>query len=122
LQQPFFLSSCFRRIFLFFSTAYASEPNFFSSAGGVFYSDQNHCQPPLSTTSDPSDRSTDRIKTPSCQPGAFYSNPPSGQPHFSSNPLIFKEFSERSAPEVVRIIGACSGPSTDFRKDFAIHA
>src|SRR5690606_38128550 len=49
-----------------------------------------------------------------CQPGAFYSNPPSGQPLFSSNPLIFKEFSERTAPEVVRIIGQPFRPSTCF--------
>jgi hypothetical protein len=46
-----------------------------------------------------------KIKPPPCQPGAFYSNSPSGQPLFSSNSLIFKEFSERAAPEEVRIIG-----------------
>jgi hypothetical protein len=48
---------------------------------------------------------TNKIKPPPCQPGAFYSNSPSGQSLFSSNPLNFKEFSERTAPEVVRIIG-----------------
>ncbi|TXH91807.1 MAG: hypothetical protein E6Q72_10130, partial [Pseudomonas sp.] len=46
--------------------------------------------------------------------GAFYSNPPSGQPLFSFNPLISKEFSERTAPEVVRIIGQSLIPSTAF--------
>src|SRR5690606_27531153 len=73
---------------------------------------------PLSTTSftasDPSDRSTNRAQPPPCQPGAFYSNPPSGQPLFSFNPLIYKEFSERTAPEVVRIIGQTFIPSTAF--------
>jgi hypothetical protein len=48
---------------------------------------------------------TNKIKPPPCQPGAFYSNSPSGQALFSSNSLNFKEFSERTAPEVVRIIG-----------------
>jgi hypothetical protein len=61
----------------------------------------NHPFQPLSIRTD---RSTDKIKPPPCQPGAFYLNPPSGQPLFSSNSLIFKEFSERTAPEVVRII------------------
>ncbi|MDQ7986205.1 hypothetical protein QYS36_14785, partial [Pseudomonas sp. G34] len=37
--------------------------------------------------------------------GAFYSNSPSVQPLFSSNSLIYKEFSDQAAPEVVRIIG-----------------
>jgi hypothetical protein len=48
---------------------------------------------------------TNKIKPPPCQSGAFYSNSPSGQSLFSSNSLNFKEFSERTAPEVVRIIG-----------------
>jgi hypothetical protein len=65
---------------------------------------------PLSTTSfQPLSiyliEATNKIKPPPCQPGAFYSNSPSGQSLFSSNPLNFKEFSERTAPEVVRIIG-----------------
>jgi hypothetical protein len=33
---------------LFYSTTCAFDPNFFSPAGGAFYSVQNRCQPPLS--------------------------------------------------------------------------
>jgi hypothetical protein len=47
---------------------------------------------------------------------------PSVQLLFSSNSLNFKEFSERTAPEVVRIIGAQFRASTPFCKDFVILA
>ena len=47
-----------------------------------------------------------RIQPPPCQPGAFYSNPPSVQPFYFANLLIYKRFCLRTAPEVVRIIGA----------------
>ncbi|WP_278349464.1 hypothetical protein, partial [Stutzerimonas kunmingensis] len=47
-----------------------------------------------------------RIQPPPCQPGAFYLNPPSVQPFYFANLLIYKRFFLRTAPEVVRIIGA----------------
>ena len=47
-----------------------------------------------------------RIQLPPCQPGVFYSNPPSVQPFYFANLLIYKRFCLRAAPEVVRIIGA----------------
>ncbi|MBU0562384.1 MAG: hypothetical protein KJ890_02370 [Gammaproteobacteria bacterium] len=47
-----------------------------------------------------------RIQPPPCQPGAFYSNPRSVQPFYFDNLLIYKRFFLRTAPEVVRIIGA----------------
>ncbi|MFT0624044.1 hypothetical protein ACMHYQ_15440, partial [Ectopseudomonas guguanensis] len=53
---------------LFYSTTCAFDPNFFSPAGGAFYSVQNRCQPPLSTAFDPFDRSSDRIKPLPCRP------------------------------------------------------
>jgi len=44
--------------------------------------------------------------------GAFYINPPSVQPSFFANFLIYKKFYLRTAPEVVRIIGPSPGTST----------
>src|SRR5690606_22770240 len=61
-----------------------------------------------------SNQSTNRIKPPPCQPGAFYSNPPPPQPLFSSNSLFNKEFSDPDAPEEVRIIGPQISSSTTF--------
>ncbi|MCQ4244449.1 hypothetical protein NAV25_05315, partial [Pseudomonas stutzeri] len=49
---------------------------------------------------------TNRTQPPPCQPGAFYSNPPSVQHFYFANLLIYKRFCLRTAPEVVRIIGA----------------
>ncbi|POH80949.1 hypothetical protein CXK91_20305, partial [Stutzerimonas stutzeri] len=49
---------------------------------------------------------TSSAKPPPCQPGAFYSNPPPVQPFYLANLLICKRFCLRTAPEVVRIIGA----------------
>ncbi|MFB4371893.1 hypothetical protein RAC66_22925, partial [Pseudomonas sp. LR_1] len=46
--------------------------------------------------------------------GAFYSNSPSVQLLFSSNSLIYKEFSDQAAPEVVRIIGPSEIRSRDY--------
>ncbi|MBV7564952.1 hypothetical protein KW827_20580, partial [Pseudomonas sp. sia0905] len=46
--------------------------------------------------------------------GAFYSNSPPVQPLFSYNPLIYKEFSDQAAPEVVRIIGPSEIRSRDY--------
>jgi hypothetical protein len=66
---------------------------------------------PLSTTSfqplpiNPTE-ATNRAEPPPCQPGAFYSNPPPVQPFYLANLLIYKRFYLRTAPEVVRIIGA----------------
>ncbi|RMH99944.1 hypothetical protein EA798_04345, partial [Pseudomonas songnenensis] len=49
---------------------------------------------------------TNRAQPPPCQPGAFYSNSPSVQPFYLANRLIYKRFCLRTAPEVVRMIGA----------------
>ena len=57
--------------------------------------------PPINPT-----EAANRIQPPPCQPGAFYSNPPSVQPFYFANLLIYKRFCLRTAPEVVRIIGA----------------
>ena len=73
-----------------------------SSAGGESYSVQIRCQPPPINPTE----ATNRIQPPPCQPGAFYSNPPSVQPFYFANLLIYKRFCLRTAPEVVRIIGA----------------
>jgi hypothetical protein len=77
----------------------------------------NHLFQPLSIHST---EATNKIKPLPCQPGAFYSNSPSAQPLFSSNPLNFKEFSERTAPEVVRIVGAQFRTSTPFCSYFQL--
>ncbi|MCR1827156.1 hypothetical protein NSA60_10560, partial [Pseudomonas oleovorans] len=52
----------------FYSTTCAFDPNFFSPAGGAFYSVQNRRQHLFFTALDPFDRTTNRIKPPPCRP------------------------------------------------------
>ncbi|MDH1238670.1 hypothetical protein N5C32_21805, partial [Stutzerimonas stutzeri] len=63
LQQPFLLSSCFFENFFSTQPLAASINLHLSSAGGESYSDQNRCQPPLSTAFDQSDRSHQQDST-----------------------------------------------------------
>ena len=52
----------------FYSTTCAFDQNFFSPAGGAFYSAQNRCQHLFFTAFDPFDRTTNRIKPAPCRP------------------------------------------------------
>ncbi|MGE6638556.1 hypothetical protein ACQKEJ_06155, partial [Stutzerimonas stutzeri] len=63
--------------------------------------------PPINLT-----EAANSAKPPPCQPGAFYSNPPSMQAFIFANFLIYKRFRLRPAPEKVRIIGTQKTTST----------
>ncbi|MGK8438979.1 hypothetical protein ACRS3X_16890 [Ectopseudomonas hydrolytica] len=89
---------------LFYSTTCTFDQNFFSPAGGAFYSVQNRCQPPLSTAFEPFDRSTDRIKPPPCRPARILHARPSFASLHSLNLLINKKFLKRFIAEVARIL------------------
>ena len=111
LQQPHSPSSDFENFFSTSTTCAFDLLFSFSSAGGEFYSVSNHCQPPskpLPTTSiEAPTRSNHHLVSPahSTQLSLLCN------PYFHSNLLIKKDFSARSAPEEVRIIGPSNLPS-----------
>jgi hypothetical protein len=117
LQQPHFPSSCFSKFFseesAFYSTACASDqllaPRQREANSTAFQSAVNHLLHPLSI--DPTEAPTGSNHHP-VSPAHSTQLTLLCNPYFQDNQLIYKRFSERSAPEVVRIIGPAKPAST----------
>ncbi|RJG13383.1 hypothetical protein D3879_09015 [Pseudomonas cavernicola] len=76
----------------------------------AFQTAVNHLIQPLSILQ----QTDNTAQPPPCQPGAFYTASLLCNPSFKANFLLSKKFSERSAPEVVRIIGPANQPSSTY--------
>nr|WP_256661394.1 hypothetical protein [Pseudomonas sp. HS-2] len=89
----------------FYSTTCAFDQNFFSPAGGAFYSVQNRCQPPLSNRFRSIRPKHQQSQTTALSTGAHSTRQIQlCKPFIQLNLLINKQFLKRFIAEVARIL------------------
>jgi len=99
----------------FYSTTCAFDQNFFSPAGGAFYSVQNRCQPPLSNRFRSIRPNHQQDQTTTLSTGAHSTRQIQlCKPFIQLNLLINKQFLKRFIAEVARILPPAECASSLF--------